>query len=125
MSAYAAVEDVISRFRELDADEKAKCEILLEDAAIIIDSYNADASDSAKKIVSCSMVARAIGDGDSESTIPIGATQGSMSAMGYSQSYTFGSGSAGELYLTKSEKHLLGVGNNIGSHSPLEDLVDD
>lgn len=31
-------------------------------------------------------------------------------------------GSAGELYLSKLEKKLLGVGNRIGSHSPVEDL---
>ena len=55
--------------------------------------------------------------------IPMGATQGSMSALGYSQSWTIGSGSAGELYLGKLEKKLLGCGNSIGSYSPVEALV--
>lgn len=68
------------------------------------------------------MVMRSIGDGDN-SGIPLGATQGSMSGLGYSQSWTISSGSVGELYLAKLEKELLGRGNQIGSHSPLEDLV--
>ena len=32
-------------------------------------------------------------------------------------------GSVGELYLSKLEKRLLGVGNRIGARSPVEDLV--
>ena len=56
---------------------------------------------------------------------PLGSTQGSVSAMGYSQSWTMGSGSAGELYLSKLEKKLLGVGDRIGARSPLEGLYDD
>lgn len=66
------------------------------------------------------MVIRALGiDND----IPLGATQGSMSGLGYSQSWTIGTGgSVGELYLSKTDKQLLGGGNSIGSHSPLEDL---
>ena len=63
-----------------------------------------------------------MGDGES-SGVPMGATQGSMSGLGYSQSWTMGSnGSAGELYLAKLEKQMLGYGNKIGSHSPLEDM---
>ena len=39
----------------------------------------------------------------------------------YSQSWTMGTGgSVGELYLSKSEKQLLGGGNSIGAYSPLE-----
>ena len=45
--------------------------------------------------------------------------------MGYSQSWTMGSGSAGELYLSKLEKKLLGIGDRIGARSPLEGLYDD
>ena len=123
--AYATVEQVQARItRELSNDEIAVCETLLSDAAILIDSYNSAASDNAKMLVSCRMVIRALGDGD-DAGVPIGATQGSMSGLGYSQSWTYGtgSGSSGELYLSKTEKQLLGVGNAIGSHSPLEDLV--
>ena len=71
------------------------------------------------------MVRRALGDGDNDSAFPIGATQGSMSALGYSQSWQYSGGGSGELYLSKLEKKLLGVGERIGTRSPLEDLTDD
>ena len=47
-----------------------------------------------------------------------------MSALGYSQSWTVGSGgSVSELYLSKTDKKYLGVGNAIGSYSPVQELV--
>lgn len=121
--AYATVEDVQSRMkRDLSVDEQAICSNLLDDVAVLIDSYNAAASADVKKIVSCNAVIRALGTGDTD--IPIGATQGSMSALGYSQSWTVGSGgSVAELYISKTDKRLLGVGNKIGSYSPLQELV--
>ena len=119
--AYATIADVQSRMnRTLSLSEAEVCQSLLGDAAVIIDAYNKCASASAKELVSCRMVIRAMGGGDGQE-IPIGATQGSMSALGYSQSWTVGAGSAGELYLEKIEKKLLGYGNKIGSHSPTED----
>lgn len=122
--AYATPADVQARMeRTLSQTELTICSTLLDDAAIIIDAYNADADEAVKKIVSCRMVSRAIGDG-TDAGVPLGATQGSMSALGYSQSWTIGSsGSVGELYLAKLEKKLLGVGNAIGSYSPSEELV--
>lgn len=122
--AYATPADVQARMeRTLSQTELAICSTLLDDAAIIIDAYNADADEAVKKIVSCRMVSRAIGDG-TDAGVPLGATQGSLSALGYSQSWTIGnSGSVGELYLAKLEKKLLGVGNSIGSYSPSEELV--
>jgi hypothetical protein len=69
------------------------------------------------------MVLRTLGDGGAGG-VPIGAQQGSMSALGYSQSWTIGStGAAGELYLNKSDRRILGLGNSIGSYSPVEELV--
>ena len=120
--AYATYEDVQAGFRTLSEAERAVAEALLDEAAIIIDSYNLSASEDAKRVVSCRMVRRAIGDSSSTS-VPMGATQGSISALGYSQSWTMSSGSSGELYLGKLEKRLLGIGNSIGSHSPVEELV--
>lgn len=119
--AYATVADIQARMtRTLTESEQAVAATMLDDAGVIIDAYNADASADAKKIVSCRMVMRTFGDGD----IPIGATQGSMSGLGYSQSWTIGSnGAAGELYITKAEKKLLGCGDKIGSYSPVEELV--
>lgn len=121
--AYADVSDVESGFRELSVDEQSKALALLDEAEIIIDAYNADASANAKKLVSCRMVRRMLGD-DSMASIPMGATQGSMSALGYTQSWTIGSGSAGEAYLSKLDKKVLGIGNRIGSHSPVESTVE-
>lgn len=119
--AYATVQDVMARTtRSFSADEINVITALLDDAAVMIDAYKSTADDSAKKVVSCRMVLRALG---SDNDIPMGATQGSMSGLGYSQSWTISSGgSVGELYLSKSDKMLLGGSNAIGSHSPLEDL---
>lgn len=121
--AYATYEDVQARMsRQMSPDEQALCTTLLDDAAVIIDTFNSAASDDVKLVVSCRMVVRQLGDGES-SGIPMGATQGSMSGLGYSQSWTYSAGSSGELYLSKVEKQMLGYGNKIGSHSPLEDMV--
>ena len=124
MAAYATVSDVEDRLlRTLSSDEEALCGTLLDDAAVIIDTYNVNASADAKKIVSCRMVIRAMGDGE-DSGIPLGATQGSQSALGYSQSWTIGSGgAAGELFIGKLERKLLGCGERIGSYSPTQELV--
>lgn len=123
--AYATISDVQSRMNHvMSADEQAICGTLLDDAAVIIDAYNVDAPDDAKLVVSCRMVIRAIGTG--EQATPIGATQGSMSALGYSQSWTIGSsGATGELYLAKLDKKLLCTGEKIGGYSPTQELVNE
>ena len=120
--AYATVSDVQARMAEtMDSTQQNICTNLLDDAAVIIDVYNADAMLDAKKLVSIRMVLRAM---NIDPDIPVGATQGSMSALGYSQSWTMGSNtSVGELYLGKLEKKLLGVGETIGSGGPLQDMI--
>lgn len=121
--AYARVEDVQARYgAEFDDVSLKKCEVLLDDAAVIIDCYNKNASEDAKLLVSCRMVIRAIGNDDSAFNAPIGASQATTSALGYSQTWTMGQGATGELYLSKLDKQLLGVGSKIGSYSPLEDM---
>ena len=123
-TTYATVSDVQARLtRDLSTDEETVCQTLLEDAAVLIDAAALSAPAAAKKVVSCRMVIRALGDGGSAG-VPMGATQGSMSALGYSQSWTIGSGgSTGELYLGKTDRQLLGLGNSIGSYSPTQALV--
>lgn len=122
--AYATVQDVQARIDyTLTESQEAVCSTLLEDAAVLIDSYKNSASADAKLVVSCRMVIRALGADSSSSSVPIGATQGSMSALGYSQSWTIGSGTVGELYMSKTEKRLLGADNAVGSYSPTEELV--
>ena len=123
-TTYASVADVEARLtRDLSTDEETVCSTLLEDAAVMIDAAAPSASADAKKVVSCRMVIRALGDGGF-SGVPMGATQGSMSGLGYSQSWTIGSGGGtGELYLGKTDRQLLGLGNSIGSWSPVQELV--
>lgn len=126
MAAYATVADVQARLLySLSEDQEALCSILLDDAAVLIDAAAFSASADAKKVVSCRMVIRALDDG-SGNGVPLGATQGSVAALGYSQSWTIGSGgSAGELYLGKTDRQLLGLGNAVGSYSPVQELVPD
>lgn len=122
MATYATIEDIENRIaRDLSEKEITIATNLLEDAAVIIDSYNPNATDDAKKLVSVRVVIRALGDGATD--IPIGASQASQSGLGYSQSWTYGSGSSGEIYLSKLEKRLLGCGNIIGSYSPVQELA--
>lgn len=122
MTTYATYEDVQKRLGQtFDTTQIDICDILLERAALEIDSYNANATADAKKSVSVEAVARAMNE---TSDIPMGASQGSMSAMGYSQSWTLSSGgTVGSVYLSKSDKRLLGVGNQIGASNPLSVLM--
>lgn len=56
------------------------------------------------------MTHRAIGDGSASSMgIPFGATQASMAAGGYSESFTMGN-PYGDLYLKAAERRSLGIG---------------
>ena len=118
MTTYATYEDVQKRLgRTFDTTEKDICDVLLERAALEIDAYNDQASADAKKSVSVEAVARAMNE---TNDVPMGASQGSMSALGYSQSWTMPSGgSVGSVYLSKADKKLLGVGNSIGASNPL------
>ena len=122
--AYATVADVQARMlRTLSTDEQSVASTLLDDAAVLIDALKASADDEVKGVVSARMVVRALGDGE-DAGVPMGATRGSVSALGYAQSWTIGSGgSFGDLYISKADKQMLGVSNTIGSYSPTEELV--
>ena len=122
--AYATVSDVQNRMmRVMGTDEQTICTNLLDDAAVIIDAANSSATADQKKVVSCRMVMRALGDGAS-GNVPMGASQGSMSGLGYSESWTMVAGGAvGELYLSKTDRQLLGMSNAVGSYSPVQGLV--
>ena len=121
--AYATVAEVEAGYRTLTAQERAVCAELINEAEVMIDAYSASAAGDRKNLVSLRMVRRAIASISADS-VPMGATQGSMTAGPYTQSWTFGSGSsAGELYLSRSDKNILGLGNRIGSYSPLEGMA--
>ena len=123
-TTYATMDDIEARLgRELTETEEDVCDALLEDAAVIIDATAPNASAAAKKVVSCRMVLRTVG-AEAQTGVPVGATQGSMTALGYTQSWTIsGGGSSGELYLSKADRRILGCGNAIGSYSPVQELV--
>ena len=122
--AYATVADVQERMlRTLSTDEQSVASTLLDDAAVLIDALKSNATNDVKGVVSARMVVRALGDGQ-DAGVPMGATQGSVSALGYAQSWTIGSGgSFGDLYVSKADRQMLGVSNSIGSYSPTEELV--
>ena len=119
--AYATIADIKARTTDtITPAEESVIQTQLDDAAIIIDAYNPGASADAKKVVSCRMIIRTL---NTDASIPMGASQGSMSGLGYAQSWTLGNGASGELYLSKLDKQTLGGGNRIGSYSPLEELA--
>jgi hypothetical protein len=122
--AYATYQDVEVRLgTTFMQSEIGICNSLLDRAALIIDAYNVNASADIKKSVSVEAVARAM---NVASDVPMGASQGSMSALGYSQSWTMPSGgSVGDVYLSKADKRLLGVGNSIGASNPLSFVTRD
>lgn len=105
----------------MTSEQRAICSNLLDDASVVIDAYNVNASADNKKVVACNMVVRAMSNLAVD--VPIGATQGSMSALGYSQQWTMSNGTTGEIYLAKLDKKLLGCGDKIGSYSPVEEMI--
>lgn len=115
--AYATVNDLMQRWRLLSDAEQARAEVMLEDAATILDATVDIDEDNAKqaallKTVSCSMVKRAM---VSMSDGMLGVSQGTISADIYSQTFQF-SNPGGDMYLTQMERRLLGVSNSyIGS----------
>ena len=71
------------------------------------------------------MVRRVLGygTGGDMPLYPMGASQGSATALGYTKSWTMSGGTSGELYISRTERRLLGAGNRIGAHSPLEAIT--
>ena len=121
--SYATVDDVQALTPTTFSEAEASvCGALLAEAAVIIDAYAPGADPESKKVVSVRMALRCVGT-SLDAGVPMGATQGSMSALGYSQSWTLSNGAVGELYLTKIDKKLLGVGDKIGSYSPVEEMA--
>ena len=121
--AYATVADISARLgRQLSETETKSCELFLDDAAVMIDAVAPNATGEGKSLASINMVMRKVEAG-SDPGVPMGATQGSQSALGYSQSWTISGGASGELYLSKWDKRLLGISDKVGSHSPVEDIA--
>lgn len=116
--AYATIEDVAAGFRPLTADELAKCQALIIEAGVLVDSVAQKAPAEKKCVVVCRMIRRVLGS--AEESAPLGTNQNTVSALGYSQTWSLGTGGTiGELYLSKAEKTILGVANRIGASNPL------
>ena len=107
--AYADVSDLEVRWRTLTTDAQERAEALLDDASAMLDAYvTVDETDEQQmkllKIVVCNMVERAMSMGGDI----FGVTQQSMTAGPYAQTYNYAN-PTGDLYITKSEKRLLGI----------------
>ena len=119
MTAYATVADVEARWRDLSTSDEARCGVLLDDASAMLTKLVAvDPSDTEQadllKTVCCNMVIRVM----SSSEDLFGVSQASMTAGPYTQSMSY-SNPSGDMYLTKTEKKLLGISTGyIGSIEP-------
>lgn len=117
MMQFADVTDLEARWRTLTLDEAATATALLTDASALLSSMvRIDGRDAdyeyLLKIVCVNMVKRAMA---SVETGLYGVSQQSMTAGPYTQQASY-SNPTGELYLTKSEKVMLGIKNGyIGS----------
>lgn len=108
--AYATVADLEAVWRTLDADEQTQATALLDYAAVVIDAFaDIDTDDESQveraKYVSCSMVRRAMQAGESDM---LGISQASATMGPFNQQATFAN-PTGELYLTGTEKSILGA----------------
>lgn len=109
--AFATIEDLQAGWRTLTSTEQLRATTLLGRASdmlsAMVDVTNGDQSQAALlKGVCCSMVQRAM-----TSTNLFGVSQTAQTAGPYSESMTFANPS-GDMYLTSTEKRLLGVGRS-------------
>lgn len=120
--AYATIEDLEDRYGAIeDAELRARAEVLLEDAATMLDGrvcvdprdqHQADAL----RIVSCSMVNRAVAA--ARDSGGIGLAEATYTMGPFTQTATYAN-PGGDLYITSGERSLLGLnGSYIGSIPP-------
>lgn len=100
--AYAEVSQLVDRWRPLSPEEQRTAELLLEDAAAILDANGYGESDGQLlSIASCNMVRRAMTtDGDA-----FGVDGQIAPSMGWASSLP-----AGALWLSRQEKAMLRTG---------------
>lgn len=116
LKPFADPKDLEARWRPLSATEATRAEALLSDASLIVDAEierkGCPRPDKdLLKVVVCQMVERAMGV---DNTL-IGADQGSMSLGDYTRTVTFSGSTAGDLYLTRGERRLLGLDRSVVS----------
>lgn len=130
MAAFATAADLEVRWRPLTAAEALVADARLVDASAVIrleaptidDRIAADEIDAAlPRLVACEMVKRSMLSG----LTGAGVAQTQQTAGPFSQSQTFAN-PTGNLYLTKQERRLLGVGNQTAftiNTGPFEDFA--
>ena len=117
----AEVSDVEARWHTLSTSDRQRAGVLIGDASAMLGALvDIDVADESQlqrlNIVCCNMVIRAMSASESES---YGASNMSMTAGPYTQSWTYANPS-GDMYVTKAEKHMLGIGaSRIGSIRPM------
>lgn len=124
MAAYAKTADVEAGFRALDAEEQNRCSALLTEAGVLIDAVALDATLDAKRVASCRMVRRPSATAAPPRHFRWVPPRAACPPWATRRTGRCPAAPRGELYLSKVEKRLLGVGNRIGSYSPVEGMVD-
>lgn len=124
---YATVDDLAARWRPLTDGESVRAAVLLEDAAVRLDAAcppsvpPTEQELSARKIVSCEMVKRAMAvSGGGEG---VGVTSLQMGAGPYQETRQFAN-PTGDLYLAKGDKLLLGCGKSQAFTVPMSNDAD-
>lgn len=122
MAGFATVDDLIERWRPLGPTEAKRAGALIKDASALIvsqmrqagrDITDPDLAD-ALKAVTVAVVKRAMIADDG-----VAATQVSQTAGPYTQAFTY-QNPAGDLYLTRTEKGMLGLNRQVfGSIPPV------
>lgn len=107
MAAYATAAELEASWRPLTADESARAEALLADASAVIDAELGGAATDplVASVVARSMARRAMASPGSQA----GISAASMGAGDYTESWTYAN-PTGDLYLTGSERRMLGIG---------------
>ena len=120
---FAEVSDIESRWHTLSASDRQRAEVLIGDASEMLEAAlvcTIDVSDESQmqrlNIVCCNMVIRAMSASESDA---YGASNMSMTAGPYTQSWTYANPS-GDMYITKAEKRMLGITSGyIGTIRPM------
>lgn len=113
--AFATYEDVEGRWRTLTAEEQTRATALLDDAATILSGMvTVDDCDvhqaAALNLVSCNMVIRSM-VASASSAFGVDELQATMGPFGQTAHFA---NPNGDMYLTKLDKKLLGIGGGKG-----------